>query len=153
MCVSVMGELHILNKREQKEIYGCLRDQFGYTKKFDKALLKSQKDKIYLCSKSVFELDLKNLRIDTIGLYFGRIVPKGLRLSIEGAQIIGPYATKGILSISHEQMKDWISGLDVATDDKDISYKLLKYEDIFVGCGYVKDGKILNYVPKNRRLS
>lgn len=148
-----MGELHILNKREQKEVYGRLKDQFGFEAKLGKVMLKSQKDKIYLCTDAVFELDLNSLRIDTIGLYFGRLVPKGFRLSIEGSQIIGPKSKKNVLSLDKQQMKDWMAGLDAKVDEKPSGYYLLEFEKTFVGCGYIKDNAILNYVPKNRRLT
>lgn len=148
-----MGELTVLNKRESKGILKALKEQWGFTTKLEYVFLVSQKDKVYITNKDVFDLDLKKFKIDTLGLYFGRLVPKGLRLSIEGSQIIGPGASKNVLELSDAEFKPWLAGEDVIIDENVDAFYILKNKGLYVGCGYVKDGTLLNYIPKNRRLT
>ena len=86
---------HILN--ELKEYYGIKELEIGYL------FIQNNKDRIYLVSKEFRSLNTKDLRINGLGLYFLN-VSKGLRLSIEGSQIIGEKATTNI----HEVMI-WIA--------------------------------------------
>ena len=70
-------------------------------------------------------------------------------MSIEGSQLIGKYATKNIIEISDEELRYWFNGEPLV---RDISgFFLIRYKTDFIGCGYSKEGKIINYVPKERR--
>jgi len=156
LCVSqiLFGEynlkLTILNTREQKEIYGFLKEQWGFAEKLDYVFLLSAKDKIYISKKSVFDVDLDKLNISSVGMYFGEIDKGGLRLSIEGSQMIGPKASKGIVDV--EEFSDWMSGDQIPCDEKLHSYVIVRCKKDFLGCGKAKEGKVLNYVGKVRRL-
>lgn len=143
----------VLNTREIKKILNWLKGHYGVKElKIDKAFLQSTKDKIYLISKKISELDPKSLRINLIGLYFAKIEKTGVRLSIEGAQIIGHRSTKNVVELDEEQMNDWIRGKDLDYEAYVEGFVIVKHKTDFFGVGTYKDGKILNYVPKERRI-
>lgn len=143
----------VLNTREVKKILNWLKEHYGIKElKIDKAFLQSTKDKIYLISKKISELDPKSLRINLIGLYFAKLEKTGIRLSIEGAQIIGPKSTKNVVKLDKSQMNDWIRGNDIGYNADVEGFIIVKHKNDFFGVGTYKDGKILNYVPKERRI-
>ena len=73
-------------------------------------------------------------------------------MSIEGSQIIGKMATKNIYKMPDKDLKEWLNGLDLETDDNSIGYKLIKNKDDFYGVGYFRDNKIRNFIPRYRRI-
>lgn len=100
----------------------------------------------------VFAFEECNIEIKKVneGIYFGKIEKDGLRLSIEGSFIVGRVAKKGIVELSEEETTKWLSGEDL--DIPIEGYCILKWEDYFLGCGKGNGKKILNFVPKDRRL-
>lgn len=144
--------LKILNSKEVKEIRKKILDQWGFDFKTDFAFLQSQKNKIYLVSKDIGNIDYEKLRLQVVGNYFGEIMKNGeLRLSIEGSQIIGPQATKNVLEI--EDVKSWLFGNDLKISMEDTGFMIIKNNDDFLGSGKIKDNTLLNFVPKVRRIS
>ena len=163
-----MRQSRILNTREIKGILETLNRQWGADskKKFSQyVVLLSSKDRLYLLSRDFAKLDDKKLRIDSAGLYFGEIMEnREIRLSIEGSQLIGPLAEKNVAELDDGETKLWLSGADLEKDVKAEGFVILKNRNIttgkydFLGCGKykldeTKKGKILNYVPKSRRIT
>jgi len=162
----------ILNTREKKEIYELIKNQFFSSDEkfnmfityFDRfVLLRSPKDRIYIINKEAFEIELSNLRIDNLGMYFGTIEKDGIRLSIEGSQIIGQFSDKNILSVNETFIKKWLSGYEFSYNDLDNmnidfnkfrgKYILIKYKKDFVGCGKINQDRLMNFIPKSGRIS
>ena len=84
-----MEKLEILNKRKTKPIIAFLDKQFGVTElPPNLCFLKNHEGRLYLMSKELERIDLSKLRINSIGLYFGTLNNDGIRLSIEGSQLI-----------------------------------------------------------------
>jgi len=156
-----MQNLKILNSRETKHILERLDEQYGFDSKkteLEYIFLMNKDNRIYIISKDVSLIDLDDLRIDTLGMYFGELYKENIRLSIEGAQVLGKCATKGIVFLDHDQMISWVKGNDVEYEDCGKNFVIVKYnnpktkkEDV-LGCGKYKDGKLINYVSKSRRL-
>ncbi len=146
-----MQNFRILNSKETKEILSLLKSQFDFTAKLDYAFLKN-KDDIYLISKDLGKIDTKKFRINNLGLYFGEVRNNSLRLSIEASQLIGSKSGKNILTLDNEQVLYWIAGENLPIDTNLKGYVLIKHEEDYLGCGYVKDKTLINYVPKERRL-
>ena len=94
-----MGNLKILNSKETKEIMKSLKLQYGFEDKLDYAFLRDTKDRIHIVSKDIAGIDLRRLRINSIGMYFCTIEKDGIRLTIDGSQIIGPGSDKNIIDI------------------------------------------------------
>src|SRR3989338_7405418 len=79
---------------------------------------------------------------------------KGIRLSIEGSQIIGSKAAKNIIELNEGETKLWFKGVDLEKDCKDCSgFVILKHKGDFLGTGKCTNNKILNYVGKTRRVN
>ena len=93
-----MTELKILNNKEIKEIYGMIENQWGAKIKLDCGFLKNNKNRIFIVSKDIAKIDTSKLRLNSVGMYFCEIDDKGIRLSIEGSQIIGSKATKNVFA-------------------------------------------------------
>jgi len=139
--------------KEVKELKKKILEQWGCSPELDYQLFISSKQKIYLINRDITRIDLSRLKINSVGLYFAEL--KGeLRLSIEGSQLIGPEATKNIVEISEQQMKDWFLGKDLEDIEGDYSgFVILKHKNDFLGTGKFKDSTILNFVPKARRFT
>ncbi len=146
-----MQHLKILNNREVKPILKFLKENFGMEGKLDYVFFKSSKDKVYVLSKKFAEFDEKTVRINNIGLYFGKQEKDGFRLSIEGAQLIRP--KKNVVDVGKEQMGGWMRGEDIEVEHDSNVYVIVMYGKDIYGCGKYKDCKILNAVSKQRRVS
>ncbi len=147
-----MQHLKILNSKEVKNIRKDLKTQFGMEEKLDYVFLMNNENKIYLTNRAIEEVELEKLRIDLIGMYFGKLGNDGLKLTIEGSQLIGPKSSKSIVSLDKQQFENWLKGEDIELEDKSKGIMLVKHKEDFVGCGILKEGKLLNQVPKSRRL-
>ncbi len=143
--------LEILNSKEIKKLMNLLDEQFGYQEKPDFAFLISNKEKFYIINKDIDNINYEKLRIDSAGLYIGKFLKDGFRLSIEGSQLFGPKCKKNILNINDYQKHDWLKGNDLEIEQKDGLY-LLKWNEDFLGCAKIKENHALNSVPKARRL-
>ena len=142
----------VLNTRDVKDILKKLEDMYGFTGKLDYAFLVDTKDNIFIIGKDVALIDYEQLHINSMGLYFGEINKyKEFRLSLEGSQIIGPYATKNVLDLDEEQVRAYFKGGDVPIVHENTGFVLLRHRGDYFGAAKVKDGKLLNYLPKVHR--
>jgi len=147
-----MQNLKILNSKEKKEIINILEKQFGFKEKLGYVFLKNNKDKIFCINRDFSLIDLSKLRINSVGLYFARKINDKLRLSIEGSQIVGKKASKNIIELNEKEAVEWFRGNDINKGISSNEFVILKHENDFLGCGKSAEGKILNYVPKARRI-
>ena len=146
-----MQNLKILNSKEKKSLLKQIQEKFKTSKlDLNYIFLKNNEGKVFLLSNYFKNLDTKNLRINSLGLYFANI-SKDVRLTIEGSQLIGNKA-KNILEINDKQLKEWLKGYDIEIDKKLNGFVIIKNNNDFYGCGFYKDKKILNYIPKERRI-
>ncbi len=147
-----MQNLKILNTREVKKIYVSLKKRFDFTKTLDHVFLQNNKNRIFLINHDFAKVDVSKLRINSLGLYFGEIYQDQLRLSIEASQMIGNDCKKNILDLDAGQAKDWLKGIDLDFQYDDTGFVLIRHKDDFLGCAKATGNKLLNYVPKNRRI-
>ena len=152
-------KLKILNAKEIKEIKKLLKEQFGFEKNLDYIFLKNEKDKIYITSKDASKVNLSILSINTVGMYFAQFnkFSGEVRLSIEGARLIGEHCKKNIIDIDDEELKKWFRGEDLhmpknCLKQAEGNFLILKNKDDFVGCGRYANSAILNFVGKERRV-
>ena len=149
-----MPELKILNSKEIKEIYKLIEKQWGAKIKLDYGFLRNNKNRIFVISKDISRIDISNLRLNSAGMYFCEIDDKGMRLSIEGSQIVGAKATKNVIELNEEETKKWFKGEDLEKECRDCSgFIILKHKNDFFGNGKYVNGMILNYVAKTRRVN
>jgi len=147
-----MQNLKILNSKEVKRVRKLLNEQFGFDEKLTFVFMLSKKGKLYIINRDIEKIDFEKLRIDSAGLYFGKLSETDLRLSIEGSQIIGPKANKNILEINNLEFKKWLRGLDFNINSSLNGFVIVKHKEDFIGCGKMNKNRLLNYVPKSRRL-
>jgi NOL1/NOP2/fmu family ribosome biogenesis protein len=159
--------LKILNSKQIKEILNLINRQWDCDVKLDYAFLKNEtleqkkrfentvfkKNKIFIASKEIFNLDFSKLRINSLGLEFATIEKNNqIRLSIEGSQIIGPKAKKNIIELDEKEIKTWLKGEDVEKEAEASGFVIVKHNNDFYGTGKYKEKRILNFIPKERRI-
>lgn len=148
-----MQNLKILNKKQIKKILEIIKKQYGCKVNLDYAFLQNEKNRVYIANKEFADIDLTKLRINSVGLYFGELRSGELRLTIEGSQIIGPYAKENVVELDEKESKEWMKGYDLVKETNTKGFVIIKHKEDYLGCGKVKENKIFNYVPKNRRSS
>ncbi|MBS3133954.1 hypothetical protein J4214_01860 [Candidatus Woesearchaeota archaeon] len=149
-----MNNLKELSRKEKKILLKKIEGQYGISSlKINYIFLKNNENKIFVINKNLKNVNLENIRINSIGLYFCRLENE-LRLTIEGSQIIGPFAKKNVIDISEDQSSEWLAGNDLENikEHYDETFVIIRNKKDFIGTGKYKDGKILNYVPKERRI-
>ncbi|HII17085.1 TPA: hypothetical protein HA361_04175 [Candidatus Woesearchaeota archaeon] len=147
-----MQTIKFLNAKEVKKIVQELVKQWGFCGSLDYAFLQTEKGNVHVISRDVGNLDLSKMRVNTIGLYFGEFLDD-LRLSIEGSQIVGPHATKSVVSLTEPEMRKWMAGEELEKETSCEGFVIVRHGNDFLGCGKVASGgRILNYVPKARRV-
>ena len=99
-------------------------------------------------NKEFLELDKTRFNINSFGLYFGEIESSGIRLSISGSQLVGDRAKKNLFET--DKKEDWLNGENLECDKNLKGWFIVKSKKDFMGCGYCKEGKLLNFIPKKR---
>lgn len=145
--------LHFIKSGEKKELLAQLHEQFGISE-LPYLLLESGKEKVRAFSGSLSKDEIAELsrlvNIEGIGMYLLKR-EHDLRLSFNATQLLSSQITKNIIGISEEQAKEWLRGehLDISTAKGIV---LIRHGSDFLGCGISTGERILNHVPKERRL-
>jgi len=143
-----------LGSKEKKLLLKQLESQYNFSGRLDYNFFINPDKKIFILNSGL-QVDFTKIRINSLGLYFASLEPE-LRLTIEGSQIIGPSSDKNILEINDNELQDWMHGKDLSVDmesKKDFNgFVLIKNKKDFYGSGKYKQEKVLNYIPKERRL-
>lgn len=154
-----MVKLIFLNKKERQKVFDALNECYGFEKFeiFEKYEILSREndddsEKIFLLSKNAVDIDFENLRIDSMGLYFGEFKKGQFSLSIDGSHIIGKFCTRNVLDLEREQLNRYISGENVDFSHED-SFVLVKFGNDYLGSARLKDNVLINNMPKERRVS
>jgi len=141
-----------LEKLTNKEIRSIVRKlKEAYDCEFDNEynFFRNKEGKIYIINKKFLKTKIKN-KLNSIGMYFCKYEKDGLRLSIEGSMLI-KNSKKNTFNLEKKQFESWMRGedLDVSLDK---AYVILMHDGLIIGCGKSNGEKILNYVPKARRM-
>jgi len=144
-----MQKLNFLNTRDRKELFHQLKEQFDFRSELDFLFFEASDSKLFLLSRDYANLDLSKLRINNQGLYLGKRERDGIRLSIEGSQLIG--AKKNLLPLTKSQAEVWMKGEDIPVNGN-LGYVIVKHDKDILGCGMLKHDLLRNMVPKERRL-
>lgn len=147
-----MKDLKYMSHKEMKVIikqieaqWGCNLDDFG-----EKYIMIQSDEDINIITHDLTTISFQNLRINTAGMYFCNLRNGQIRLSIEGSQIIGPLAKHHVLELDDDEIKLWMTGNDMEKEGE--GFVIIKHKKDFMGTGKLTNGKLLNYVPKIRRL-
>lgn len=143
-----------LTRKEVRNIMEKVHLTFGCTTTLidEYYFFMSDKNKIYIVTTMLTDFPLDAVRINSLGLYFCEINREEVRLSIEGSMIIGPSATKNVVELDDAAAKEWLLGNDISWEEPFSSFAIICNGDDFLGSGKWKEGRILNYVPKQRRI-
>jgi len=148
-----MQNLKVLERKDKKRFLELLKTQFNFKEKLDYVFLTNNKNKIFIVNKEIANINLDKIRINSIGLYIAEFRNNEVRLSIEGSQIIGPSSDKNIIELDDKQARDWLKGNDIEITSKTKEFVILKHKNDYLGSGKATIDKILNFVPKTRRLN
>jgi len=81
---------------------------------------------------------------------------KKIKLSIEGALMVGKRAIKNIVFVDEEEAIKFMEGYDVKPKEKVNcelhNFVLVKKNDDILGVGILREGYVENLIPKARRL-
>jgi NOL1/NOP2/fmu family ribosome biogenesis protein len=138
-----------LRGKKEKEVRKAL-EEYGIA--IENLLLYSRDNSIYILTPEAAEL-LQQVQVKCLaGFYLAKAEKAGLRLSFDACQLFAKQIKKYI-KLNEKQLGAWFRGEDISDEKVSFSgFFVLKHNEDFVGCGLVKDGKIKNYVPKDRRI-
>jgi NOL1/NOP2/fmu family ribosome biogenesis protein len=136
-----------VDKVGEKHILKLLRKRFGI-KKFDYLILKSGKHILRICSKEMKDFDFSNLKVISLGLEFATF-KKFFRIKFDAAPLLK--TEKNVIELDEKEFIKWLKG-EVFEKNFDDGVYLLKFKQKIVGCTLIQNRKVLNFVPKHRRL-
>ncbi len=146
--------MKVLDKNEVKRIERYIEEVYGSSidlKKFA-VLMSGSKEKIWLCNREIAELPIEHWRTNSVGLYLGRFDLGKLRLSIEGAMMVN--GTKNVAIIN--DWKKFVTGFDIdefeCINCDENQYVIVKYKDNILGIAKYVGDKLLNVLPKGRKI-
>jgi len=146
--------MKVILSSQKKKIIQQLNEQYGISE-LPYLLIKFGREKIRLYSGNLSTEELNvldaNLRIENIGLYFAKEQIDGIRLTLDGIQVVKDQITKNILELDDKQAEEWLRGNDLLIKS-DNAFKILKHKNEFIGCGKSTGERITNFVPKERRI-
>lgn len=145
----------IMNSKDKKLFFKKLKEQWNTKTEGlkDKVFLKKSSGKIFIMEKEAAEMLLNtNVKVYSYGNYFGTDLDQGFRPSVEGSQILGHLSSKNIIELDDEEIKKWVSGLDIEKETTSNSFVIIKNKNDFYGSGKAGNKMILNYLPKSRRI-
>lgn len=115
-------------------------------------------EEVYIVSSSCLEFDFDTVAPRSLGLYFGDDYPNVFLPSVEGADILRPEATRGVVNVTKQMAERWFYGEDlplarVTVEGSGVDdVVIVTYGDFCLGCGKVLDETINNNMPSDRRL-
>jgi NOL1/NOP2/fmu family ribosome biogenesis protein len=144
--------LRVLNSKDRKNIFSLLKTQFDSEFGEDYEFFINPRNRLFIISRDFSKIDVKQLRVNSLGLYFGELYNGELRLSVDASQLIGKTAGKNVLEIDDEQAERWMKGEDFEIDSDLQGFVIVKNNSDILGCGKIAGKKLYNYVPKERRI-
>jgi len=158
-----MSRFKILGESERKELMKKLEKQYGI-KEIEGTLITLGQEKIRLFTGEISEKELEHLgsivHVEISGLYLLSVEKDGIRLSHDAPIILRHQIHKSIIEIDKKQEIEWLKGHDVLLtkeqeelNKENNGFVVIKSEGELIGCGKLgNDGRIRNFVPKERRL-
>ncbi|MEK6941228.1 MAG: hypothetical protein AABW49_05015 [Nanoarchaeota archaeon] len=148
-----MEHLKRIKSSEVKKIINSLKEQYGIKKlKLPFIFFKNSKDYIFIVSKAWDTVNIKDIRVNNIGLYFANVKTNAIRLTIEGSQLLGPMIKKNIVDVSKDEISDWIRGESLNKKISSNCFVVIRNNNDYFGCGRKHDDMIANFIPKSRKI-
>jgi NOL1/NOP2/fmu family ribosome biogenesis protein len=145
--------VRFLSKGKKKELLRVLKKSFGIEKPPFLFFETSKETRIFTGSVSKDDLGMlvKNLRIQSMGLYFAKKEDGEFRLSLDATHLLSKEIKKNILEISDEQKDKWMNGENLEIDESLKGIFIVKNKEDFLSSGKASNGKLFNFIPKERR--
>ncbi len=147
--------IKLLAGKERLKFINKLKEQFGIDD-IKGTLLKRGKERVFLFEGDRGKKDIDKLSkatfIERVGVYLAKEEEMGIRLSIEGSQILKNKITKNIIELTKEEMQTWMMGHEVLRKNDFTGFAIIKYKEDMLGTGKASEEKITNFIPKSRRL-
>jgi NOL1/NOP2/fmu family ribosome biogenesis protein len=90
--------------------------------------------------------------LEFLGMYlFKPDENRSVRLGFDASVIFSNQTSKNVLEINELQFKEWMKGNNLDIKITKGMY-VVKFRDDFLGCGVSNGDKLINFVPKERRL-
>ncbi|MEM1657743.1 MAG: hypothetical protein QXK94_01750 [Candidatus Jordarchaeales archaeon] len=147
-----------MNEEFEEQIWQQLYTQFGVPKISGIRFILSGKRKVRAVSENLLK-KIEEKKVLSAGIYFATLEPfngmNTIRLSIEGSQIIGAKATKNVIEIDSSLAEKWLKGEDIPIPPNFEGYVIVKdkSKNDFLGCGLARNGRLVNFFPKARRIA
>jgi NOL1/NOP2/fmu family ribosome biogenesis protein len=141
----------VVDEDWELKVWALLYNQYGVTQLPGYRLLRSGQKRIRIISEAAFALVTQVPCAGPAGLYFGEYRPHVIRPSMDGAQLIGPHATKNVVTLTNEQGERWLQGSTIQIEDDRRGYVIVSNGRDYLGCGSLSNGVLLSFVPKVRR--
>ncbi len=152
-----------LNKKRVKKINEKLKEYYNAIFDIDNYFFILRKKDLYVISKDIILLEDFDLKDVSSGLYIGELYDDNfLRLSIEGTQLLKFESdVKNVISLDDCSWKQWLMKMDIVKEEfKNMNkafYIVRHFNNVskkydYFGVGLLKEGKLHNYIPKNRAV-
>lgn len=145
--------IHFIKSSEKKDIVAELKENFGI-EELPFLLLESGKEKIRGFTGSLSKEEIGQLGqiayVEGIGIYLLK-KEESLRLGFDATQLFSEQISKNIIDINEEQANKWLRGYDLELQATR-GVVVVRYGKDFLGCGKSTGERIVNHVPKERRL-
>lgn len=148
--------IEILNRKERLEIEEKVDKDFDIDLEIPHHFIQQAREKIRIFTGNLGSQDLirlsKLLTIDNIGLYFAFMKEKEFRLSYDASILYGKSSEK-VIELNEKEAREWLKGEDIENKTGKIGYFLIKYGRDVLGCCKATQEKLMNFVPKERRVN
>lgn len=147
-------KVEFYNSKKRKELIEKLNSQFG-VKTLVPIIFETGREKIRgfsgdLTIDEIYALN-KITNIEFIGLYLFSQGLEDLRISFDGTTLFKDQFEHNVLLIDDDQLDKWIRGNSLNMSVKKGMY-IIKHNDDVFGCGISDGDRIINFVPKERRI-
>ena len=115
----------IFDEEWESHVWDLLFSQFGINKLKGYRFLQSGKERIRLFNETASTLLPDVPYTGSSGLYVGEYSPRAVRLTMDGAMLLGQYATKQIIHLTDEQAKEWMQGESIKYENKQRGYVIV----------------------------
>jgi len=144
----------MLRSGERKKILAKLEEQFGI-EDLRYALFRMGRERIngysgHLSIQEIITL-AQVANIDKIGLYLMK-EDDIIRLGFDATQTLGPVITKDVFDLDGKQAAAWMAGYDLEIKGAPKGILVMRHNGDYLGCAKSNGEKIINHVPKERRI-
>lgn len=153
------NEMEILNAKEKRNLDEKLEEKYGVRVLEDFVVLKTgRRKKLWVTNREVFKIPFSEVKVNSMGLYFGRITDRGIKPSIEGSQIIGETAEKNVVEVGEKGMWNFVRGFKVKKFEEKYkceegSYVIVKHKEDILGMAKLVSDGLKSVIPKGRKIT